>query len=158
MAFVDYDSLREPFVNVTHRVGKTGDWDDLFVVQAMLEFIYTHNKVLKKTKPTKGPVTVTGNSAADTPILIAHFQNKVLKRAKPQGYINRAVGTAKQKENYTIWMLNTHMTELLAATRSSDTVLSYLSKKVPLITHTLQQAHKVAREVVESLTNIPRFF
>jgi hypothetical protein len=134
MAFVDHDTSGDPFINVTHRVGKTGDWDDLIVVQLMLEFVYANDPVLKKTKPTKGPVTVTGKPAADTPILIAHFQKKILKRSKPQGYINKAVGTAKQKETFTIWYLNLRVTNLLAVLRSSDTVIDYLAKKLPLIT------------------------
>ncbi len=134
MAFVDHDTSGEPFVNVTHRVGKTGDWDDLLVVQLMLEFVYANDPMLKKTKPTKGPVTVSGKPAADTPILIAHFQKKILKRSKPQGYINKAVGTAKQKETFTIWHLNLRVTNLLAVLRSPDTVIDYLAKKVPLVT------------------------
>lgn len=138
MAFVDYDSIGDPFINVTHRVGKTGDWDDLYVVQLMLEFIYTTSIPLKKTKPTRGPVTVTGKPAADTPILIAHFQKKILKRSKPQGYVNKAVGTAKQKETYTIWHLSQHMSLLLAAIASPDSVISYLKKKVSLLASSLR--------------------
>jgi hypothetical protein len=138
MAFVDYDSAGDPFVNVSHRVGKTGDWDDLYAVQAMLEFLYAYDPTLKKTKPTKGPVTVTGKPAADTPILIAHFQKVSLKRPKPQGYINKAVGTAKEKMDFTIWRLNSRIDGLFALIGSSETVISYLKRKYPLLASSLR--------------------
>jgi hypothetical protein len=138
MAFVDYELDDDSFVNVTHRVGRTGDWDDLLVVQLMLEFLYSQVPILKKTKPTKGPVTVTGKPAADTPILIAHYQKTIMKRPKPQGYINRAVGTGKQKESYTILKLNRHMEMVLVVIDSSDSVISYLKKKAPLLASALK--------------------
>ncbi|MEW6125749.1 MAG: hypothetical protein AB1757_01690 [Acidobacteriota bacterium] len=135
MAFVDQDNSGDRFVNVTHRVGKSGDWDDLLTVQLMLEFVYTNDNRLKKSKPIKGPITVTGRPARDTSILIAHYQKIVLKRAKPQGFIDRAVG--KNKEKSTIWALDSHMNLLLAALRSSDTAITYLKKKAPLLASSL---------------------
>ena len=78
MAFIDTDAHHDLFVNVSHRVGATGSWDDLLAVQLMLEFIYSNSVPLKKTKPTKGPVTVTGKAAPDSPILIAHFQKTIM--------------------------------------------------------------------------------
>ncbi len=131
MAFVDRDSYDDFFVNVSHRVGKSGDWDDVYIVQAMLEFIYTTNPKLRKSKPTKGPITVTGKPAEDTSVLIAHFQKMYMKRAKPQGYLDQAIG--KTKENATIWQLNQHMTAVLLAVRSPENVISYLKRKAPLL-------------------------
>jgi hypothetical protein len=157
MAFVDHDTGDDAFVNVSHRVGKTGDWDDLLVVQLMLQLVYTNSTPLKKTKPTKGPITVTGKPAADTPILIAHFQKTILKRSKPQGFINKAVGTAKAKEETTIWMLNVMTSSVLAFTGSSDTIISYLIKKAPLLAPRLQS--ETARAIGDSiLDGLPRFF
>ncbi len=150
MAFIDTDASEDAFVNVTHRVGKTGDWDDLLVVQLMLEFIYKTSPTLKRTKPTKGPVTVTGKPAADTPLLIAHFQKTRLKRSHPQGYLDRAVGEAKAKENSTIWFLNVTMSMALAATRSTDSVISYLKKKAPTLASSLKSDAEQAAEYQEN--------
>ena len=150
MAFIDSDASDDPFVNVTHRVGKNGDWDDLMVVQLMLEFIYANSPTLKKTKPTKGPVTVTGKPAADTPILISHFQKTRMKRSNPQGFINRAAGTAKQKENSTIWVLNVTVSMILAAISSPDSVISYLKKKAPLLASSLQTDAEQAAQYQEN--------
>jgi hypothetical protein len=153
MAFVDLDAGGDSFVNVTHRVGKGGDWDDLLVVQLMLELVYANFIPLKKTKPTKGPVTVSGKPAADTPILIAHFQKIVLKRSKPQGFINKAVGTAKAKEGFTIWMLNVVTSNVLAFTRSPDSVITFLVKKAPLLASKFQSegAQGIGEIIMESL-------
>ena|ERR1044072_8041471 len=137
MAYIDYDNSEDPFVNVSHRVGAKGDWDDLYVVQLMLEFIYIYDSTLKDTKPTKGPVTVSGKPAADTPILIAHYQKTFMKRSHPQGYIDRAV----RKDNLfnsTIYRLYRHMDILLGSlgfvtTSNFNNVISYMKKRVPLL-------------------------
>jgi hypothetical protein len=150
MAFIDTDTGGDPFVNVTHRVGKTGDWDDLLAVQLMLQLVYANSTPLKKTKPTKGPVTVTGKPAADTPVLIAHFQKVSMKRSKPQGFINKAVGTARAKEETTIWMLNVMTSTMLACTGSSDTVISYLKKKAPQLASSLKTDAEQAAEYQEN--------
>lgn len=152
MAFVDIDENDETFVNVTHRVGKTGDWDDLLVVQLMLELVYANFIPLKKTKPTKGPVTVTGKPAADTPILIAQFQRIVLKRLRPEGFINKAAGTSQSKQNSTIWMLNVITSTVLAATRSPDSVISYLKKKAPMLASSLKTDAEQAAKFQEDFS------
>lgn len=132
MAFIDYDSRNNPFVNVTHRVSNKGDWDDLCAVQFMLQLIYTFDPKLSKSKPIKGPVSIARPGAADTPILIAHFQKTILKRAKPQGYLDQAVG--KTKENFTIWRLNQYTTMYLSSVGSPFVdAVSYLKKVCPLL-------------------------
>lgn len=132
MAFIDYDSVGKPFVNVTHRVSNKGDWDDLCAVQFMLQFIYSFDPKLSKAKPIKGLPSVARPGAADTPILIAHFQKTVLKRAKPQGYLDQAVG--KTKKNSTIWHLNQYTTMVLSSVGAPFVdAISYLKKVCPLL-------------------------
>jgi hypothetical protein len=140
MAFVDQDSDNDYFVNLSHPVDASGDWDDLYVVQAMLEFIYTVNPKLAKARPIRGPITVTGKPAKDTPILIAHFQKTQMKRTSKLGFINPALG--KVKEGSTIWALNQHMTMILLGLKSPHTVISYLIEKFPLLASSLKRSRE----------------
>lgn len=151
MAFIDYDSIGDPFINVTHRVDGTGDWDDLLVVQLMLDFVYSMVPALRKSKPTKGPITTSGKPATDTSILIKHFQKVQMKRVKPDGIVDRADG--KRKENSTIYQLNTLMSIILVALESPDTVISNLTRKEPLLGPFLQTPaeRKAARHKEYSL-------
>jgi hypothetical protein len=151
MAFIDYDSVGNPFFNVTHRVSNRGDWDDLYAVQFMLELIYTFDPKLSKSKPIKGPVSVVRPGAADTPILIAHFQKTILKRAKPQGYLDQAVG--KTKEKSTIWHLNQYTTMYLSSVGAPFVdAISYLKVRwPPLAAKLISRKEKTERQVEYSL-------
>ena len=117
MAFVD-TFLGDPFINVTQRVGKTGAFDDLLFVQIMLKFLFTEANDLKRINPVRGAISVTGQPAKDTPILIAAYQKHRLKRPKPEGFINRAVGSENQKFRFTILKMNLDCGSLLAAINS----------------------------------------
>lgn len=134
MAFVD-TFLGDPFMNVTQRVGKTGTFDDLLFVQIMLKFLFTQDPRLKRFNPVKGEISVTGQPAKDTPLLIAAFQKRFLKRAKPEGFINRAAGSDKQKGRFTIVQLNLRCELVLAVTGSSIKnileLLAFLSPFAP---------------------------
>ncbi len=146
MPFIDTDSSNDPFVNVSHRVGETGDWDDLLAVQLMLEFVYSTSSLLKKTKPIRGPITVNGKPAPDTPILIAHFQKTILKRANPKTFMDKAVGKAKDKENYAICRLSQYVDWMLASIGSSENVVSFLRRKVPLLASSLKTGVEALQE------------
>ena len=125
MAFIDVDSSGEPFVNVTHRTGARGDWDDLLAVQGMLKLVYTYNPVLNKSNPLKEEFLVTGKPSSATSTLISHFQRHV--RKKPVGYLDKAFG--KNKDNYTIWTLNSRCSMILA-------VLKYAQGKTHIFLRT----------------------
>jgi hypothetical protein len=138
MAFADTDPDGEPFINVTHRVGANRDWDDLLAVQAMLKLTYETYIPLKKGKPTKGPVSVTGKPAKDTPILIAPYQKVMMKRAKPQGDINPAVAKSlRALLNSTIFQLNNSSSMALVTLGEGD-LIPYLIKNYPLLAPRLQ--------------------
>ena len=127
MAFVD-TFFGDPFLNVTQRVGKTGAFDDLLFVQIMLKFLFTHRTDLQRVNPVKGEISVTGQPAKDTPILIAAYQKHAMKRAKPEGFINRASGSDTQKERFTIVRMNTDCLFIAAALRLNfENVLELLA-------------------------------
>ena len=134
MAFVD-TFLGEPFMNVTQRVGKTGTFDDFLFVQIMLKFLFTEDPTLKRFNPVKGEISVTGQPVKDTPLLIAAFQKHFLKRAKPEGFINRAGGSDTQKRRFTILQLNLRCESVLVAQHSSIKnileLLAFLSPFAP---------------------------
>lgn len=118
MAFVD-TFMGDPFLNVSRRVDKTAAFDDLLFVQIMLKFLFTENPGLSRVNPVKGPISVTGLPARDTPLLIAAFQKHEMKRAKPQGFINKAIGNDAQKLRFTIVQMNLRIGLTLAAKQSS---------------------------------------
>ena len=93
------------FWNVSQRVGTTGIYEDFMLVQMLLKIIYTEGDTFLK-KPIKGEISVTGRPAPDTPVLIAHYQKHVMHRAKPEGYVNKAVGSDKHKFSFTIVSMN----------------------------------------------------
>jgi hypothetical protein len=126
MAFVD-TILGDPFLNVTQRTGKTGAFDDLLFVQAMLKLMFTEATNLKRINPVKGPISVTGLPAKDTPLLIAAFQKHSLKRANPQGFVNRAVGSEDQKFRFTIVQMNLTCDMLLAALQFPGQIIDFLT-------------------------------
>src|ERR1041385_117504 len=105
MAFVD-KFMGDPFLNVTQRVDKNGLFDDILLVQIMLKFLFTESPPLSRINPAKGPITVNGIFAQDTPLLIAAFQKQIQKRQKPQGFLNKAIGVDAQKSRFTIVQMN----------------------------------------------------
>lgn len=131
MAIVDRDETGDPFVNVTHQVGASGDWDDLLVVQALLDLVYTYNDKLRKSSPIKGRVTVTGKPAPDTVPLIRHFQQTVVKQNPPKGYINHA--NAPRKKYSTIWHLGLRAEQILIAGGQFSNPIQYLKAAYPLL-------------------------
>lgn len=130
MAFVDTINS-DKFLNVTQRVGKTGAFDDMLFVQIMLKFLFTEVPGLKRNNPIKGPISVTGLPAKDTPILIAAYQKQVLKRARPQGFINRAQGSDNQKFDFTIVRMNFHCEVILAALQFPGQIIDFLALVSP---------------------------
>ncbi|MEP6902208.1 MAG: hypothetical protein ABJA66_10690 [Actinomycetota bacterium] len=115
--FVD-KAFGDDFINVSLRVGKTGAFDDVLAVQMMLKFIFENSPLLKKVNPVKGPILVNGQASPQLPMLIATFQKHIMHRPKPEGFINKAVGTDDQKGRTTIWRLNTRCEFILAVLRS----------------------------------------
>ena len=118
MAFVDTFE-GDNIINVSQRTGKTGAFDDLLFVQIMLRFLFTENTGLRRVNPVKGPISVTGLPAPDTPLLIAAFQKHGMRRAKPEGFVNRATGSDAVKSRFTIVQMNLRIEITLAAQRSS---------------------------------------
>lgn len=93
MAFADKDEYGSTFYNVSNRVGTTGMWDDFLLVQTLLFILYSGHSVLKKASPIKQEfISKTGKPAKDTVILIKHFQQTMMNRKNPQGYINKSSG------------------------------------------------------------------
>src|SRR5262245_5000414 len=110
MATVLKDFEGKRFINVDQRVGPRAPGfpnrpNDVLVVQAMLANVYNEDSVFRSIRPTKGPAVVSSTLQKDTPTLIAHFQRVVLKRPKPQGFINHATRTDQQLVFSTIWRL-----------------------------------------------------
>ncbi len=124
------ESTQEPFANVTLRVGRNGSWDDLLLVQFMLYIVFSRTNVAGDN-PIPGDISVTGKPAADTPILIAAFQKHVMKRAKPQGYIDQATG--KNKHLSTIYQLNRVVEQYVQYDYPEDTLFGFISWKLPLL-------------------------
>ena len=118
MAFVD-TFMGDPFLNISQRVGKTGAFDDMLFVQIMLKFLFTEHPGLRRFNPVKGPISVTGSPAPDTPLLIAAFQKHEMKRPKPEGFINRANGNDALKMRFTILQMNLRIGLTLAAKQSN---------------------------------------
>jgi len=135
MAFIDKNENESEFINVTQRVGSTGRADDLLAVQALLAIVYTSDEQLRKSKPTKDPVSVTAKPARDTVILIKHFQQTIMRRPKPQGYINRSSG---KNTNYsTIYVLST-MAELVSIRAGFNSLFHCLRVMYPLLNNILK--------------------
>lgn len=130
MAFRD-TNFGDPFLNVTLRVGKTGRFDDLLFVQLMLKLVFTEATNLKRVNPVKGQISVTGQPAKDTPLLIAAFQKHSMKRVKPQGFINRAVGSDAQKLQFTIVQLNSLCDLILMGNQFPGGVMDFLALVSP---------------------------
>ena len=135
MAFIDKNENESVFINVTQRVGATGRADDLLAFQALLDIVYTSHYQLRKSKPTKGPVSVTAKPARDTVILIKHFQQTIMMRPKPQGYINRSSG---KNTNYsTIYTLST-LAELVSIQAGFTSLFHCLRVMHPLLLNILK--------------------
>jgi hypothetical protein len=130
MAFIDIDESGYDFVNVTHQCGKIGpnNFDDLTVVQALLDLAYAYHPILAKKKVR---IEVTGKPSITTNLAIADFQATILKRPKPQGYINRATGKIQKKSFSTIWHLNLVADQIIAASGQSLSLKQYLKAAYP---------------------------
>ena len=137
MAFIDRDEGGDRFVNINNRVGTTGNTDDVLVVQALLELLYTQAGFYKKNNPVKGKITVSGTPARDTITLIKHFQMMILKRKNPQGYVNRSWG--KNPAFSTICRLNGEAQGFLRANGAGSDVVKYLIMRCPTLTGSLQK-------------------
>lgn len=118
MAFVDtFEGAN--FINVNQRIGKIGAFDDLLFVQITLKFLFTEHPSLRRVNPVKGQISVTGMPAPDTPLLIAAFLKHEMKRAKPEGFVNRASGNDTAKRRFTIVQMNLRIELILAAQLSN---------------------------------------
>src|SRR5262245_6471970 len=100
MATVLKDFEGNDFINIDQSVGRgkahANPPNDVLVVQAMLAIVYNEDPSFRSKRPTKRPAVVSSKLERDTPTLIAHFQRIVLKRPKPQGFINHATRTDNQ--------------------------------------------------------------
>lgn len=148
MAFLDTDDYGDDFINVDGRTGATGGWDDVLAVQALLQLIFAHATDLKRTSPVKGGLTPTGKGSKETSQLIAHFQKVRLKRAKPQGFVDQAVGD--RKSSFTIAALNGVATIVLLGIKSPHRdAVSYVRETFPLLAPKLRR--EPTHEIVEQL-------
>jgi len=102
MAFADVDHDGDLFANLNNQVGATGNWDDMMVVQGLLQLYWMGDVSARRIVPSK-PI-VDGAAHKETVLLIKHFQQHRLKRPKPQGFVNPA--KAADKSPSTIWQLN----------------------------------------------------
>lgn len=147
MAFIDYDEEGESFVNITNRVGTTGNRDDVLVVQALLEVIYK-GKIYSPVKH----ITVTGIPANDTIILIKYFQKTHLNRKNPQGYVNRSSG---QNTTYsTIWQLNRKAEMALGGGQIAS---NYLRAKFPSLSSSLPAKLDNSKNLGKDFPIVPIF-
>ena len=128
MAFIDKDEKGDIFVNVTHRVGRTGvnDWDDVTVVQALLDLVYSSHYILSKKKVR---IEVTGKPSLTTDLAIADYQATILKRPKPEGYINSLKGP--KKIGKTIWSLYNTAEFIIVGSGQFASLLQFLKVTYP---------------------------
>lgn len=106
MAFIQATEFGD-IINIDDSVGlrKANEPQDVLYVQQLLVIIYGETPFFRKRRPTKTPPLAISQLLADTPILIADFQGFVLKRARPEGFVNTARGGTKGVVASTIFNL-----------------------------------------------------
>jgi hypothetical protein len=110
MAFLDVDEEGDFFANVSHQVGpgRPNQMDDVLLVQICL---YMHFGVTDSKRGIKSVDDLQkmelGLPDEATFQMIKEFQGTVLKRPKPEGYVNTAIG--KRKFPTTIGRLNSKL-------------------------------------------------
>lgn len=135
MAFMQLDAGGDEFINIHQPVGRGNSANapqDVLVVQALLGIVYNEHPQFRRRRPTKGPAVVSSKLERDTPTLIAHFQQVVLKRLKPQGFVNKAPSTAKAQRTSTLIRLFIMADVTLAILNSGDpTAVARLKREHP---------------------------
>ena len=107
--FTDHAFGKE-FFNITHRVsGKAGDHEDVMLAGILLKFVFKYDPAMKIHKPFEGDYKLTGKPSEDLHKMIAAYQKFAMKRVKPEGFLNKAVGSSAQKVRHTICDLNFHV-------------------------------------------------
>jgi hypothetical protein len=104
MAFVDTDQKTKfKFANVSHQVGpgKPNLRDDVTLVQLCLIMFASVNPKKASVDVSTQPIPLGVFYDDDTGTLIKDFQKNVLKRPKPEGYVETARG--KDKAHTTIY-------------------------------------------------------
>lgn len=111
MAYIQRDGSGDNLYISVHQpvgLGKANAGDDVLLVQALLFITYKENPYFAKKRPTKEPAYPTTKLQATTPTLIAHYQKVMLKRPKPQGYINPIPTDPKHHQTSTLYRLFAH--------------------------------------------------
>jgi hypothetical protein len=117
MARRDFDETGTPFANISNRVAASGTPDDVMVVQGLLQLHWDFSKQAQRLVPTRPPVD--GAAHKSNTILITQFQKDIMKRAKPQGFVNPATKfDLKSLSASTIFVLNGRANLILAAISS----------------------------------------
>jgi hypothetical protein len=146
MASLKLDEFGDLFVNVSQSVGtkKANTAEDVLVVQALLAIVYNENPRFKAQRPTKGPAVVSSRLEPGTPTLIAHFQRTVLKRPKPQGFINHARASGRQLQFSTIFKLNSEaQATQVFVNRSGESVVDRLKREHPSLASLSQETSEI---------------
>ncbi|HVS35723.1 MAG TPA: hypothetical protein VMS17_09075 [Gemmataceae bacterium] len=137
MAFIDKDEYGNRFANITHSVGpgKANSRDDVLLVQLLLLLVFqSASKIGTSVDTTKIQEGVYDDA---TGTMIQEFQKKWLKRPKPQGYVQPALG--KKKKPYTIWNLNNVADAVLDYVQDPRDAIGYLSAYYPTLAASLQE-------------------
>lgn len=117
MARRDLDDIGDAFANINDQVGASGTWDDVMVVQGLLQLWWGFSSAAQRAVPTKPPVD--GAAHKSNTILISEFQKEFMKRRKPQGFVNPATRfDLKSLSGSTIYQLNVRANMILAGTSS----------------------------------------
>ena len=114
MARRDFDDSGDAFANISGKVAAGGMADDVMVVQGLLQLHWEFSKEAQRLVPTKPPVD--GAAHKSNGILISQFQKDIMKRPKPQGFVNPATHfDLKSLSTSTIFALNARANLILAA-------------------------------------------
>jgi hypothetical protein len=127
MAFVDYDQKSDfKFANVSHPVGpgKPNLRDDVTLVQLCLIMFGCMNPRKTSVEVLTQPIPLGVFYDDDTGTLIKDYQKNVLRRPKPEGYVDTARG--KDKARATIYQLNLELLTGLRGSNDPRHVLDYL--------------------------------
>ena len=133
MAFViKFPDAEDYFANVHFDVNeRSGRWDDVMLVKALLNLVYSPNNGMFKS-PLRAPLTVNRHFDNATATLIRHFQRTFQKRVHPDGIVSRFFATSYSKaEKCTIINLQRWADRALAGLRHGESVLEYLKSKYP---------------------------